>query len=154
MDSINSYIYKVFDESITIISKLGSIQLYIVLILAMYFLGEIEFSLLLTYGLIGITLIAIPIRLFLFKERPKREKFSNLLEKIKASSFPSMHSARFSFIIFSAFIYVKSQEFTLFLISIYVIVCYQRIHKKRHDIYDIVGGLILSTCIALFLFNL
>ncbi len=154
MDLFNTYISKSFDETLTSISKLGSIQLYLIILGTSYFLQEELFFKFLLFGIILMTGIAIPIRYFLFKERPKREKYSNCIEKIKASSFPSMHSARFSFLIISSYIIFKNFELTAFLSSIYFIICFHRIYSKKHDIFDIFGGIILSLSIAIFLSNI
>ncbi len=154
MDKINLTIIKMFEESIEVISKLASIQFFIIIIITTYILNIEEIFKGLILGLILITLIGSSIRFFLFKDRPKKEKFDNFIEKIKASSFPSMHSARMSFLILFFYGIINNINLEIFLLILYLIVCFQRYYSKKHDLYDLIGGLILGICVSLFISNL
>jgi membrane-associated phospholipid phosphatase len=154
MDILNTYISKSLKDTINIISKLGSIQIFIIIILLSYTLKLELLTKQLIAGIIIMTLFAIPIRLFLFKERPKKMKYINVLEKIKASSFPSMHSARFGFIAISIYLVTKNIEIGILLLSIYIIIIIQRIYFKKHDYTDVIGGGILAIATIMLLTNI
>lgn len=89
----------------------------------------------------GITAL---IRVFYFKPRPKKEDYSNLLEKIDASSFPSLHAARIVFlaILFSA--HFANQYLTILCTVVAALVSYSRIYLQKHDWIDITGGIIVG----------
>ncbi|MBI2151801.1 phosphatase PAP2 family protein, partial [Candidatus Woesearchaeota archaeon] len=64
--------------------------------------------------------------------------------KLDASSFPSWHTAR---ALFLALIFSEKFNYfplTVFLITITVIVAYSRLYLKKHDIIDVLGGIVLG----------
>ena len=154
MSKANKYILASTKESLNTISKLASIQIFMIIILLFYSFGDIISSQELTLGLIIMTLTAIPIRYFLFKDRPNSEKYTNAIEKIKASSFPSMHATRFTFLALFVSNMTKSIEVTSLMITLLIIIAYQRIYFKRHFISDIIGGVILGSSTFLIIVNL
>lgn len=131
----------------------GSIFYAFVLGLSLLF-GEIKLFIDLLVGFFFTLLIIVLIRTFYFKDRPKKEKYKNYLEKIEASSFPSWHSARAIFLalVFSYFFVNKYVTGLLLLTSLTV--AYSRIHLRRHDWFDILGGIVLGiiTFLLVFLF--
>ncbi|MEK6808780.1 MAG: phosphatase PAP2 family protein [Nanoarchaeota archaeon] len=125
-----------------------------ILTLIFFFIGNYELFLRLTIGGIAIFIIAIIIRLLYFKERPNKEPYNNLFEKIDAGAFPSLHSARITFI--TLVIIYSTQNFLLsmFLIIICVFVYYSRIYLKKHDYIDVIGGIIIGIIFWYFIVGL
>ena len=76
---------------------LGSLSVYLS-ILAVFFIFEQRFALVLLGGLVACYVITSGIRLVFFRERPDKTKYSNWLEKIDAASLPSLHSMRSIFL--------------------------------------------------------
>lgn len=133
------------------LTSLGGGYILIVLIILMYLLNQIRLFKILLLGFILSYLMSFVIRLFYYKDRPNKEKYSNLLAKVDASSFPSVHSMRAIFlaIIFSQFF--NNQYLSIFLILVALLVCYSRIYIKKHYLVDVIIGFILGIFLALVL---
>lgn len=86
----------------------------------------------------------ILIRMFYFKNRPKKETHTHLLERIDASAFPSLHTARIVFLayLFSSH-FAKPPLMILFTITA-ALVSYSRIYLRKHDWIDVIGGVVLG----------
>lgn len=126
------------------VTALGDAWFYFALVLILFALGKTKFAIELTCGFFIIYFTAIIIRLFYFKNRPKKEAYHTLLERIDASSFPSVHSARAVLI---ALQFSKLSDSTLTVIILFTIaslVCYSRIKIKKHDWIDVIGGIVLG----------
>ncbi len=126
------------------LTQFGGLIFLGVIILLSLILGNINLALNLSFGLIFTALITILIRLIYFKNRPKKQNYSNLLEKLDASSFPSLHTARIIFIALTLAIFFKNNLVTAFLLVMAILVSYSRIYLKKHDYYDLLGGFILG----------
>jgi len=127
------------------ISALGSIEVYLFLILIFYALNLTQIAFHLTIGVVIIYGVTIPIRLLFFKERPKKKKYKNWFEKIPAGSFPSTHATRSTLLILLILTYLKFEiKMSVILSVIYVSILYSRIYNKRHDAKDVVGGMVLG----------
>ena len=135
-------IKKIFDELFSQLTDMGGLFFYGV-IAAYFLINQISVFLQLFYSLIIIMLIGVTVRFFYFKERPKKRKHSNFLEKIDAASFPSLHSARITalFIIIQE---LMNNLTTAFFGVITLIVIYSRIHLKHHKLKDVLGGILLG----------
>jgi membrane-associated phospholipid phosphatase len=99
-------------------------------------------------GLAAIEAICIFIKLAYFKERPNRQKFSNIIERLDASGFPSVHAAR------SVFVYLYLAVFAgllerIVLIGIIAAIGISRLLLKKHYLVDVLAGYALG--ISLFL---
>lgn len=137
-------IMKKFFEEITF---LGGIAFYLFVIILFLISREYILSLRLFLGLIIIYFMAFVIRLFYFKDRPEKVTHTNFLERIDASSFPSVHAARmtylFLFILFSSFFFlypiVKIITGAVFLLALY-----SRIYLSKHDFVDVLAGVLLG----------
>lgn len=134
------------------ISALGSKEVTILIPIFFFLIDEINLAIKLLLGLIIIYIIGIIIRLIYFKERPNKKPRNNLIQKIDANSFPSMHSSRSTFLILMLIQYFNFEiKITLFFSIIYITILYARIHKKRHDYKDLLGGFILGILPFIFL---
>ncbi|MEK6818538.1 MAG: phosphatase PAP2 family protein, partial [Nanoarchaeota archaeon] len=102
-------------------------------------------------SLILIYLITFAIRFIYYKPRPKKQSHKNLLEKLDASSFPSMHSARITLLclIFTS-VYLNLYSVLLSALLI-LLVSYSRIYLKKHYFSDLVGGVILGILVYFFM---
>lgn len=149
---INKYLKELFRD----LTSFGGFLFYAILILFFFLSKNFVIALQLFVGILFIYAIIVSIRLFYFKERPKRVYYRNIVEKIDASSFPSIHSAR---IVFLALVLIYNFDNTLLtniLIALVAIVaCYSRIYLKKHDYADVFGGVIVgSVCFAVTSFLL
>lgn len=129
------------------ITSLGGMPFYLIIILITLSLKEYLLTYKLIFGFIISFIFIALIRTFYFKDRPNKEKYSNYLEKLDASSFPSLHATRS---IFLALLLTNTNKlFSLIIIIIALIVVYSRIYIKKHDIIDVFFGSILGFIIYL-----
>lgn len=139
---------KLFEE----ITFFGGLFFYLSVIIYFLFSDRFFYSQILFYSLLIIYGLTLVIRLFYFRKRPSPETYHNLLQKIDASSFPSVHAARATvlFIFLTRFYY----SLTVVILSMFllIIVFYSRIYLKKHDLFDLLGGLILGILSALTFF--
>lgn len=143
--SVTHYFLKVFEDSIKKVSTLGSYQIFIIFILSFLFLGMRKEFLILFIGIILLYTFAVPIRLLFFKERPEPKKFNDIFGRISASSIPSLHSARSTFLLLF-FVYLTNINFlfTFFASVVVLIVLYSRVYFKKHYVIDVIVGVILG----------
>jgi len=128
----------------------AGISFYLILT-AIFFFVNFELAKKLLYGLIITYVVVVLIRSFYFKERPNKEEYRNFLEKLDASSFPSIHSCRATIISFLLSDYLKNNFVTALLILSMSLVIYSRIYLKKHYWFDVVAGFLLGVAIYLFL---
>lgn len=85
------------------------------------------------------------IRLFYFKDRPKKMRHQNFVEKIDASAFPSIHSARAILMLILLVYYLPFHILFFLVLSIATfLVIFSRLYLGKHDIYDVIGGIVLG----------
>jgi len=134
-------------EAIKDYTALGGISLYALFIVIFVASGSYIMAGRLAIALGLIYALVIIIRLVYFKERPKKRKYKNIIEKVDASSFPSMHTARAA-----ALALILGSETTLPIFIILIItalgVGIARILMKRHDWIDVSFGFILGLAVA------
>jgi membrane-associated phospholipid phosphatase len=137
---------------LTHISALGSKEITLLIPIFFYLINQKQLAVKVFLGLIIIYTIGMIIRLTYNKERPKQKPRNNLLQKIEANSFPSMHATRSTFILLILLQYFQYEiKISIFLSIIYITILYARIHKKRHDYIDLIGGIILGLVPFIFL---
>lgn len=126
------------------ITALGGAWLYFATVLILLAVEQTKIAAEIFAGFLITYFTAVIIRLFYFKNRPKKETYNNTLEKIDASSFPSVHSARAVFLAltFSKFSDATMTSAILFLLA--GTVCYSRIAIKKHYWTDVIGGVVLG----------
>lgn len=129
-------------------TSFGGLVLYAIFGLIFYFAGYKGMVLRMFIGLMLMYLFISPLRLIFFTKRPVPEKHSNLLEKIDAGSFPSMHATRTTFLAMQLSIFFKDTYLTALFFLIVAIVCYSRIRLRRHHPRDIFFGILLGFLIS------
>ena len=88
-------------ETIRDITSFGS-PVVLIIILFLFF-GFTSNSLILLTGFIVVEIFCSLIKFFFYKDRPIKKDHQNILEKVDAGSFPSIHSARSSYIFTTIF---------------------------------------------------
>jgi membrane-associated phospholipid phosphatase len=137
---------KVFEE----FTFLGGILFYGLVCLWFLFGEKYDYFIMLFAGAILIYVVAFLIRLFYFKNRPKKMKYRGFIEKIDASSFPSVHAARITLL----FVFFKDLILISLSFMILVMVLSSRIYLKKHYFSDLLGGIFLGLFTSLiFLTN-
>lgn len=106
----------------------------------------------LVFGLILLELVSAFLKLLLFKHRPEKESYTNVIEKISASSFPSVHAARSTFIYsYFAYLYTGTYKSYLFILIV-VLVGVTRIVLKKHYYIDVLAGVLLGV-VFMFIYS-
>ena len=146
-DNIKSIIYAAFKQ----LTELGSLTIVSVIIIFSYFYDQtLAYDMLI--GVVAVTIISLLIKALTYKERPTKQKFSNLIERIDASSFPSVHSARIAIVAFWLSVYSDALILKIFIISIAVLVAYSRIYLKKHYYVDVIAGIVLAGIIDVLIY--
>jgi len=120
--------------------------LFIVFLLWLF--GNSRLSLMLLACLILSYLLAALIRIFYFKKRPIKQKYTGLFEKIDASSFPSVHSMRAA-ILLVLFVDTYRNVFVIALFgALALLIPISRYILKKHYISDIIWGFIFGILLS------
>ena len=144
MSSKSEFIERQKNQYFHEITSLGGNLIYAItavsfLILAMYN----TFNKLLL-GIILIYAIVVLIKMVYFKNRPQSYNYNSFIEKIDASSFPSVHASRSAFLAAILMDYFSNAEISILLGILVLMVVYSRIRLRRHDTLDVSAGIILG----------
>jgi len=102
------------------------------------------------FTLLAINEIACSLIKIIFpKKRPDGQQYKNLLEKIDAGSFPSLHTSRITITYLSLFFLYDVLMLKLLCCLVIAIVGYSRLHLKKHFLVDVVAGFIIGILITL-----
>lgn len=126
------------------VTALGSLFFYILIMIFFLLFKNYEPFNRLLLGLVIIYPITILFRTYLFKNRPKKIKYDSYIEKLDASSFPSLHAARTGFMALVLSNFFNNLTILILLILLAFAIAYSRIYLKKHDFKDILGGLVLG----------
>ena len=142
---------KFVNDTFRDLTTLGGFTFYCLILLDALIFQELTLLFHLLFGLIFTFIVIVIIRTFYFKSRPNKENYHNFIGRIDASSFPSWHAARIVFLAFIFSYFFKSNAIdnfnnylTLLFIIIALLVSYSRVYLKKHDWWDIIGGVILG----------
>lgn len=135
---------RLIKEFIEDFSAFGALPFYLFLIFFFLIINETKLAYWIIIGVIFSFIFIALIKLFYFKERPKKKEYSNILEKIEASSFPSLHSWRIIMLFVLISFYYKSVYMGIFLGIVAAIVLFSRNYLKKHYWIDIVFGAIFG----------
>ncbi len=138
------YFLNQWDEVVRDFTALG--DPIILLILLLIFAGALSGLWLIILLWLLIEAIGIAIKLTFFKDRPKKMEKRNLLEKLDAGSFPSMHTSRSAFLYLVLFVLVQN-PFSYLFIALSIIVGVTRVLLKKHYIKDVIAGYVLGIAV-------
>jgi len=136
------YFKKIFKDSLRDFTSLGNPL--VLVIISLFIIGLSIKLVYIIIGLIFIEIIGSLIKIVYYKRRPCKESYNNILEKIDSGSFPSLHSARASFVFTTLFILSSNTFLKILFIILIVIVILTRILLKKHYIKDTIAGAILG----------
>jgi membrane-associated phospholipid phosphatase len=126
------------------ITALGSLVFYSLLLLFFLAIQDLLMFKILFVGCIITFIVTILVRALYFKDRPEKQNHKNWLERIDASSFPSLHAARAIFLAL-VFIFKFQHLYTsLLFIFIAILVILSRAILKKHDWLDLSAGAFLG----------
>ncbi len=150
--TINKLIKKLFLRFYKDITIFGGTYFYILILTITIILKQYNNAIKLTIAWILITLLSITIRYFYFKPRPKIKKYNNIIEKIDASSFPSMHAGRSTILFLFLTTIIKNPPLQILILFIWINILLSRIILKKHYIIDVIAGTILGIIIYYLVF--
>ena len=133
------------------LTSFGGTYFFIFAIILFLLLNEIRIFKILLIGLFLTYIISFVIRICYFKNRPNKEKYTNFIMKIDASSFPSVHSMRAIFMAIIISKFFANPIMIIFLLLWALIVSYSRVYIKKHYWIDIIVGLIIGILLAFLL---
>lgn len=119
----------------------------ILILVPFIFLGfsKVFFSLLI--ALLINEILASFIKIVFPKKRPNGQTYSNILEKIDAGSFPSIHASRITLVYLTLFSFTDNISFKIVFLIVIVLVLFSRILLKKHYWVDVFGGFIIGVLI-------
>ena len=143
----SEFIKRQKDDLFRDITSLGSLFAY--LLIAIFFLIQKNYDLFseLAIGLIIMYIITITIRSFYFKDRPRKYPHSSFIEKLDASSFPSLHTARICFLSIVLIKNIGNYVISIISIILVALTAYSRVYLKKHDKIDVLAGIVLGVMV-------
>ncbi|MEM3153958.1 MAG: phosphatase PAP2 family protein [Candidatus Woesearchaeota archaeon] len=136
------------DEVWQDIKGLSGVPIFVVIIISSFLLGNKQLAFQLLAGFILAYVVTIVIRFVYFKRRPDRQAYKNIIEKIDASSFPSLHAMRAAVLATILSITFHNNLLTALFAFCAICVATSRVMTKRHYISDVIVGLILGVIIG------
>ncbi len=133
---IVNYYFGALMENVTVF---GSIFTHILLRAVSFAVNDSVFYVL-ARGLILIYALTMPVKLLLFRNRPRKMNYKSLWEKLEASSFPSVHAARVVFLSLALGARFDNTLLSAVLSLTAVLVMYSRTYLKKHYLGDVAGG--------------
>jgi len=86
------------------------------------------------------------IKLVYFKDRPKKMDYKNIIQRLLASSFPSIHSSR-TFSVFLYSVIILGGLYSGIFFVYFLLVAISRIVLQKHFLHDVLWWIVLSTTI-------
>ena len=137
-------LWKFIDEFMRDVTAFGGFFFTGLVVLATFALGYYLLSFKLILGFVILIALVVLIRMVYFRERPNRVSHTNFLERIDASSFPSLHSARVVFMVLVLGTAWPILPWLVFVGFVAVMVVYSRIYLRKHDWIDVTVGAVLG----------
>lgn len=81
------------------------------------------------------------------KKRPTGQTYKNLIEKIDAGSFPSIHASRITIVYLTLFSNSESLAIKIAFICVIALVFFSRVKLKKHFWIDVLGGFVIGVLI-------
>jgi membrane-associated phospholipid phosphatase len=137
----------VFKENLKDISSFGGLPLYIFVSLLFLSLGFMRVFYQLVIALFIVYVVFFGVRSIYFRERPKKQRYKNWLQKIDANSFPSAHALRamvLGLIVISFFLNVYVN---MLILAVVLLEGFMRVRLKQHYWSDVIFGWIFGVAI-------
>ena len=126
------------------ITSFASLWWYFIITLVFLAAGNYDVSSRLLIGLLLIYFISIIIRTLYFKQRPEKYNYNSYIQKLDASSFPSLHSSRAVFMSLVLVKFFNNNILSALLAVLAIIIAYSRIRLKKHDWKDVLAGVVVG----------
>lgn len=136
------------DEVMRDTTAMGGLAIYGFVAVLFLLVGRADVFAQLLVGVVLLYAIIAAIRLLFFKVRPDRQRYKGIFTKIDAGSFPSMHSARATVLaIILAQFFTNPLARALLVLGVLGVVV-TRVLLKRHDVTDVIGGVVVGAVIG------
>jgi len=131
------------------LTAFGSTAFYgfVIVFSLIYSMYDLAIQLIIAYAL-SLVIIVI-IKSFYFRDRPKKMKAVTFLDRMNASSFPSLHSMRIIMLAIFCSTYLQNLYVTILSVVLVIITGVTRIVMKRHYVTDVLAGFLFGAVIAL-----
>lgn len=126
------------------ITTFGGFTFYTIIFVITFLTAQISLFWQLLFGLLFTGFVVVIIRKIYPKQRPAPQTYSNEIEKIDASSFPSWHTARVTYLCLSFSFFFNKTFLSVIFILLTITTAYSRIYLKKHDWIDLLGGFALG----------
>ncbi len=113
-------------------------------------LGPSKIYYVLLIALLVNELVGSIIKIVFPKKRPTGQNYKNIIEKIDAGSFPSLHTSRITLVYLTLFATTSFLSLKVAFILVIVLVGFSRVFLKKHYPIDVLGGLICGLVIFWF----
>ncbi len=136
------------DTTMRDITALGTVPYHAIFLVFLLLFSQYELFYTVLLGEILIYFASVFLKLSFFKNRPKKMAHENVLEKIEASSFPSVHTARIFFVSVLLMFRLNNLGIAAFLLLLSLLVAYSRIYLKKHYLIDVIVGAALGSILG------
>ena len=136
--------FKIDFSPVRDVTSLASLSVFFLLLLLLLSLQQFSLFFQLFFGLIFTYAIVIIIRTLYYRDRPNKQEYKNWVERMDASSFPSLHTARAFFLALMLSHFFNQKYATIFFIFLACLISGTRIYMKKHDWIDVLGGVVLG----------
>jgi membrane-associated phospholipid phosphatase len=145
--SILSELHKIVNILLQQVTELGGMAFYAIIMVLFIFIDPTR-SLHLLISLVAIMIVSVSIKYLYFTHRPKKQSTSTLVERLDASSFPSIHSMRALALGYWLSHYFNNIFITAYITIVAVLVMVSRILLKKHYLRDVIWGAIFAAIIV------
>jgi undecaprenyl-diphosphatase len=127
---------------------MSGVPVFGLIIIVSFLLGEKSLAAQLFAGIVIAYAVTILIRVLYFRQRPDMEKYHSFIQKIDASSFPSLHSMRAGVLGTVLALHFSNPLLSALFVLCSVAVAASRVLLKRHFVSDVVAGLVIGVIIG------
>ena len=143
----SEFIKRQKDDFFRDITSFASLWWYLFISLVFLVIKNYDIFLRLFIGLLLIYFIVVIVRTLYFKHRPTKYSYDSYIEKLDASSFPSLHSSRAVFMSMVLMKFFNSTAISALLAVFVVLIVYSRIYLKKHDLMDVLAGIVVGVVV-------
>lgn len=143
----SEFIKRQKDDFFRDITSFASLWWYLIITLIFLITKNYDTFARLLIGLLIIYFIVVIIRTFYFKHRPKKYSYDSYIEKLDASSFPSLHSSRAVFMSMVLIKFFNNIALSALLAIFVLVIAYSRTYLKKHDLMDVLAGIVVGVAV-------